>query len=337
VPTPTRVRPVRWRAPRAPARSRQLTGGHLLPPVGRLELPGAGPEDVVVDGRGRLLAGLEDGRILRVSADGRRIDTLADTGGRPLGLESLPDGALVICDEQRGLLRLDPEAGDLTVLVDAVAGSPLTFCSNAVAAADGTLYFSASSSRFGLADYRLDLIEHSGTGQLLRRSPEGGVEVLLQDLQFANGVALAPDESFVVVAETGAYRLTRLWLSGPRAGRREVLVDNLPGFPDNISVGSDGIIWVTLASPRDPVLDLLHRRNPAFLRLLSKLPERLQPAAKRTVWVLGVEAGPDGGRIAHDLQAPGDNFHFVTGVVEHEGVLYLGSLLERAIGVLPLP
>jgi hypothetical protein len=56
---------------------------------------------------------------------------------------------------------------------------------------------------------------------------------MLTGLHFANGVALAADESFVAVAETGAYRLTRLWLSSPDPGRSDMLVDNLPGFPDN--------------------------------------------------------------------------------------------------------
>lgn len=95
---PTSLQPVRWPAPRAPRRARQLTGAHLLPPVDRLELPGAGPEDVVADAEGRLLVGLEDGRILRVSRDGRLLETLTSTGGRPLGLETLPDGGLLICD-----------------------------------------------------------------------------------------------------------------------------------------------------------------------------------------------------------------------------------------------
>jgi sugar lactone lactonase YvrE len=302
--------------------------------VTRLELPGAAPEDVVVDRDGRLVVGVEDGRLLRLSRDGRVIETLADTGGRPLGLEALPDGGLLICDEARGLLRLPPGAETPEVLVDHIDGQPVTFCSNAVAAADGTVYFTVSSQRHRLAEYRLDLIEHSGTGRLVRRDPDGSVDVLLEGLQFANGIALADDGSFLVFAETGAYRLTRYDLTGAQPGRCTVLADNLPGFPDNISRGSAGITWVTLANPRDRVLDFLLRRPPGLRRFLARIPEHLQPSPKRTVWVLGIE---DSGRIAHDLQAPGENYSFVTGVVEVEGVLYLGSLLERAVAVLPLP
>jgi sugar lactone lactonase YvrE len=139
----TRLQPVRWRAPRAPRRARQLSGDHLLDPVERLELPGCGPEDVVLDAEGRLLAGLEDGRVVRVSRDGRLIETLADTGGRPLGLEALPGGGLLICDDRRGLLRLDPD-GRLETLVDTVDGEPLTFASNA---GDDRLYLGSLTER----------------------------------------------------------------------------------------------------------------------------------------------------------------------------------------------
>lgn len=305
-----------------------------MPAPRLVEINGRGPEDVVVDPGGRLLTGVEDGRILRVTADGRRIDTVADTGGRPLGLEWDADGRLVVCDAHRGLLRVDPGGGTVETLVDEVGGERLRLCNNAAVAADGTVYFSDSSRRFGLEHWKADLLEHSGTGRLLRRDPNGAVEVVLAGLQFANGVALAADESFVAVAETGAYRVSRLWLSGPRAGQHDLLVDNLPGFPDNLSTGADGRIWIALPSPRDRTLDWAHARNPAVRKLVWALPDRLQPAPKHTVWALAVDPT---GTVVADLQAPGDRYRMVTGVREHADRLYLGSLTERAVAVVDLP
>jgi sugar lactone lactonase YvrE len=316
-----------------PERARARSGPRPLPPLRRLEVDGAAPEDVVVDDAGRVVTGVDDGRVLRVGPDGG-VEVVADTGGRPLGIELLGDGRLLVCDARRGLLAVDPATSAVEVLVDRVAGEPMRFCNNAAVAADGTVYFSDSSRRFGIDHWRADLLEHSGTGRLLRRDPGGGVEVLLDGLQFANGVALAADESFVTVAETGAYRLTRLWLAGERAGRTDLLADNLPGFPDNLSTGTGGLIWVALGSPRNPLLDRLHRRHPALRRAVWALPERLQPKPVRTLWVLAVDAG---GAVVHDLQGPGDDYTMVTGVREHGGRLYLGSLAERAVAVLDLP
>lgn len=63
------------------------------------------------------------------------------------------------------------------------------------------------------------------------------------------------------------------------------------------------------------------------------LPDALQPQAKRLTFVAGFS--PDG-TLTHNLQGPGDRFHYVTGVRAHDGKLYLGSLVETAIARVPL-
>jgi sugar lactone lactonase YvrE len=304
-------------------------------------VPGEGAEDVLVapagPDEGSVFTGTADGVIHRVSPDGRQVQAVADTGGRPLGLEYLPDGRLLVCDARRGLLAVDPRSGGVQTLVSDIDGRSMRFCNNAAIAADGTIYFSDSSTVHGIDRWKADFVERTCTGRLLRRTPDGQVDVILDGLAFANGVALAADESFVAVAETAARTVVRQWLTGDRAGTRDLLVQDLPGYPDNIARGSDGLIWVTLASPRDPVVELLQRSPIWVRRQVTRIPERLQPAPKRTV---RVQAYTDDGTVAHDLQ-PGrsehhDRYHMVTGVREYEGRVWLGSLHEPAIAVLDL-
>ncbi len=290
---------------------------------------GHGPEDVVVDGEGRVYTGVDDGRILRLSPDGRRIDVIADTGGRPLGLELYGEDELLICDARAGLLVVPLAGGAVSALATSALGLDFVFCNNAAVAADGTVYFTDSSRRFGIDDWRGDLIEQTAGGRLLRRTPDGSIDLLLDGLQFANGVALAPDESFVAVAETGACRLSRVWLGD---GRSDVFLDDLWGFPDNISTGTDGLIWVTQASPRVPALDVV-RRLPAFLRAgVRALPTSLQPRPGREVGVLGVAAD---GTVARSFRGEIPGFHMLVGVREWRGQLYFGSLAESAIARTP--
>ena len=303
-----------------------------MPPPRRIELPGSGPEDVVVDADGCAYTGIADGRILRITPD-RRVERVARLAGRALGMGLLPDGRLLACNTGLGVQRIDCASGEVTTLVDSVHGRPMVFCSNVVATRDGTIYFTESSRRFPLEDYRSDLIEHSCTGSLMRRNVDGSVDVLLEGMLFANGLRLADDESHLVVAETAGYRLRRYWLSGARAGQDEVLIDNLPGFPDNIGWGSDGTTWVALPSPRDPVLDRLLPRADWLRKAAWTLPEWLQPQPKRTAWVLQVDAD---GRVLRDLQRSGDTYHFVTGCCEHDGRLYMSSLAGSAIAVIDL-
>jgi strictosidine synthase len=303
-----------------------LRGAELWPTPG-----GRGPEDVVLDRRGRAYAGLEDGRIVRFDRPGRPPVTVTTTGGRPLGLEFDPEGRLVVCDARRGLLRVDlaAPAPEPAVLADAFEGRRLAFTNNAAVAADGTIYFSESSSHNGIDHYRDELLEHRPNGSLFAFDPRSRrLERLLDGLYFANGVALAADESFLLVAETGRYRLLRLWLRGARRGTRDVLVDNLPGFPDNLSAAPDGTFWVALPTVRNRALDAL-LPHPFARAAVARLPERLQPQPERYGLVLNVDAG---GTVVRALHDPTGRVADVTGAREHEGWLYFGSLTEPHVG-----
>jgi sugar lactone lactonase YvrE len=327
------ISPVVWQPPVAPERSRRSDSSPPMPTPQVLAVNGTGPEDVLVDEQGRLVTGVADGRILRLSDDGRRVEVIADTGGRPLGIELLGDGRLLVCDARAGLLAVDPDTGSVEPIVTGgsmTASRPLNLCNNAAVARDGTVFFTDSTQRFGLEHFMADLLEHSGTGRLLRRDVSGEVTELLDGLQFANGVALSADESYVAVAETGSYQIRRVWLD---SGRSDVLVENLPGIPDNLSTGQDGLIWVALVTPRNPVLDRTSR-HPVLRKATWALPPAMLTKLEvRTTWVVAVD---DTGRIVHDLQTSAPGYHMVTGVRQHNGKLYLGSLREQGIAVIDL-
>jgi sugar lactone lactonase YvrE len=327
----SQFRGVRWQPPApsfpVPRRSDRRT----LPHLSFVPLPGRGAEHIVVDGHGRLLTGLEDGRIVRLNVVTGRAELIAETGGRPLGLELYGSNSLVVCDADRGLLRVALDgSGRVEVLCDAVEGQRLVFCSCPAVATDGTIYFSQSSQRYDLAHYKGDLLEHSGTGRVIRYRG-GAVEVVASGLSFANGVVLSPDESALYVAETGGYCVTRIVLE---TGETTPLIGDLPGFPDNLTMSAGGLIWIAMASPRDALLDFLLPR-PAFLRsLVWSLPDRLRPDPKDIAWALAVS--PDG-KVVHDLRGWNVGYHEVTAVREHEGKLYLCSLAEPTIACADLP
>jgi len=307
-------------------------------------VPGSGTEDVVL-GRagadaGMVLTGTEDGAIWRMSPDGARFERVASTGGRPLGLELDVDDRLLVCDARRGLLRVDTRTGGVEPVLAEVDGQPLTFCNNAAVDADGTVYFTDSSRRFGIEAWKEEMVQDTATGRLIRLDSDGGVTTLLDGLRFANGVALVDAGErgrFVAVAETAARTVVRRWLSGPRAGEQDLLVADLPGYPDNLSTGTDGLVWVALASPTDPLVGRLQRAPLTLRRLATRFPDALQPKPGRTV---RVQAYDGGGALVHDLDlhpaGDGPGFHMVTGVREHEGRVWLGSLHEAAVAVVDL-
>ena len=184
-------------------------------------------------------------------------------------------------------------------------------------------------------DFVGDVLEHNGSGRLLRRDPDGDVHEVLGGLSFANGVALVRDDEAgideVWVAETAAYAIHRVQRSGPDAGAASHVTDSLPGFPDNLAVGADGTVWAPLPNPRNPIGDKVKQLPGPFREVVRRIPDAITdrlvvPYAR----VLGF--APDG-TVRHDLQGTGEACRFLTGAREHDGHLYLGSVDEEVSSI----
>jgi sugar lactone lactonase YvrE len=286
-----------------------------------------GPEDIAVDAQRRVHAGLEDGRIIRL--DGDAVVTLANTGGRPLGMMFDAAGNLIVCDAWKGLLQLTPE-GQLSTLVSEVDGVPLAFTDDLDIALDGKIYFTDASTKYHQPDYVLDLLEGRPYGRLYVYDPATRKTTLLLDqLYFANGVALSKAQDAVFVAETYRYRIRKLWLRGERAGQHEIVADNLPGLPDNINSDRNGIIWLAMPTPRKPIADM-SARYPWMRELVIRLPRFFLPKPDRYGLVVAMD---EQGRLLKSLHDPsGDRLRMITSVTPSQGLLYFGSLENDRIG-----
>jgi sugar lactone lactonase YvrE len=327
---PVRISPAAWTPPAAPPLTGEYQQNSRLANTERLSLgSGFAPEDVAIAADGRIYTGLDDGRIMQLQPDGKNPQLLVDTHGRPLGMKFDSSGNLIVADAINGLLSIGEDAA-MTVL--STEADHLRFrCTNDLdIARDGTIYFTDASSKFALSDHRTDIIEHQTNGRLLAYDPKTKTtRLLLRDLQFANGVAVSPDQTFVLVVETGKYRVHRVWLSGAKQNQSEIFIDNLPGFPDGISSNGKDRFWLALVAPRDATFDKLLPH--AFLRkAIVRLPVFLQPAPKRYSFVLGLDAN---GRVVENLQdGSKECYAEIANVVEHNGYLYFGSIGESSLG-----
>lgn len=326
---PVAIAPVAW----MPAPNPGLTGP-FAHSVGFTDLRpvapdvGEGPEAVTQGPDGFLYTGLQDGWIVRFRPGGPGpAERVVQTGGRPLGLQFDATGHLIVADAFRGLLSVAPDR-TIAVLVEAVDGQRLRFPNALDIAADGAVWFSDASQRFDQHHWRLDYWEGRATGRLLRYDPQTRqTTVRLADLRFGNGVALGPDDAFVLVNETVAARVHRLWLTGPRAGTREIFLDGLPGYPDNLSYNGRGLFWVALAAPRVAALERL-AGFPRLRQVLFRLPAALTDVRPQAIaWVLGVDVR---GTVRHHLRETAGRYANITSVREVDGVLWLGSLFGRA-------
>ena len=343
---PVPISPASWTPAKAPTLSGDYEKNARLASTQRLSMgTGFAPEGVAIDSENRIYAGFDDGRIMRSQPDGTHPEVFANTQGRPLGMKFDSNRNLILADANKGLLSIS-QGGSITVLSTEADGVPFGCTNDLDIAADGTIYFSDASSKFPLSNYRADILEHQPNGRLLAYDPKTKLtKIILSNLCFANGVAVSPDQSFVLVVETGKYRVHRVWLNqaptervsvqsrnrphDPKYGRSDIFIDNLPGFPDGLSSNGKDKFWLALVTPRDTTLDKL-LPHPFLRKIIYRLPVFLQPAPKRYSFVLGLDAN---GRIVANLQDGSPQCYAqIANVVEHLGSLYFGSIGESAVG-----
>ncbi len=335
---PTPVAPVAWEAPQDRGYSGAFESNDRLASMNTRPIaPFGGPETLAATPEGGLVTGTETGELLHISADGEQ-RVVARLGGRPLGVAVGDDGAYYVANAGIGLQKVHAD-GKMKLLAKRVGDTPILYANSVDVAGDGRVFFTDSSQRFGPDEYGgtlgasiLDLMEQSASGRLLQFDPATETASAIADgLSFPNGIALDPAGEFLLLAETGRYRILKVWLRGERRGTHAVIIDNLPGFPDNISRGNDGRYWVGLVAPREPILDKLARR-PFVRKMIARLPPAFRPSPADYAHLLAIDAD---GNIIMNLQSSLGPLTRITGAIETPNDLYVSSLSGSEFGVIP--
>lgn len=348
---PVPIQPVAWDAPEPPGYQGVHAPNTRLSHLRMVDLKGeVGPEHIALGPDGKLYTTVLSGNILRMNADGSEPTVFANTGGRVLGFDFDARGQLIAADAYQGLLAISPE-GRVRVLTDQVDGDPIRYADAVVVAPSGKIYLSDASTRFAPKDWGgtfeasvLDILEQSSTGRILEFDPATGqTRIVARGLSFANGVALSRDGQTLFVNETGKYRVWKiatrarnldlLHTDAAAGGQAKVLLDNLPGYPDNLMRGLDGKIWLGLAKPRNPTIDKMAGK-PWLRSLTLRLPRALWPIPKAYGHVI---AFTEEGQVVADLQDPSGAYPETTAITETPTALYVHSLHAHGLGWLPKP
>lgn len=332
---PVPVEPVAWNAPVDAGLVDPFESNDILSRARRFDIGShEGPEDVAGGPDGLIYAATVDGAIIRLRPDGSGLEVFAETGGRPLGIEFDDAGDLYVANAYLGIQRVTRD-GRVRVLVDSFQGRTIEYADDLALSADGKIYFSDASSKFGAykqgGTYEasiLDMIEHGGHGRIFEFDiASGSISIIADGLNFANGVAVSSDGQYLLYNETGHYRVWRHWLNGPRKGQREVIIENLPGFPDNINNGLQGRFWIGLVAPRNALLDKLS--DQAWLRkVVVRLPAFLRPQAEPSSHVIAITGD---GVVLMNLQDPAATMPALTGAYETRDAIWLSTLFGHRI------
>lgn len=304
-----------------------------------------GPEDPILDEAGNLYSGTRHGDIVRFLApEYKTKEVFVHTGGHPLGMAFDRNGDLIACIAGMGLYRISPDR-KITKLSDqtnrswlsVIDDSRMRLADDLDIAPDGRIFFSEATIRFDMSDWMVDALEARGNGRIICYDPATGTtRTVIDKLRFPNGITMARDGESFFFAETWGCSISRHWFAGPKKGRREVVIPDLPGYPDNINRASDGGYWLAMVGMRTPIFDLA-LRDPG---LRKRMVERVAPDE----WLFPntnygcVVKFDETGKITDCLwDSRGINHPMITSMREHEGWLYLGGVSNNRIGRYRIP
>ncbi|MFO1127531.1 MAG: SMP-30/gluconolactonase/LRE family protein [Rhodospirillales bacterium] len=209
-----------------------------------------------------LFSDVKANRIYRWDAENGAAQFLAPSGWQ--GPEAFPgpepgsnglaldgEGRLVICEHgDRRIRRREPD-GKMTVLVDRYRGNRLNSPNDLVFRSDGWLYF--TDPCYGLPETTADPGRELPFAGVFRVSPEGDVELLIDELGAPNGIAFSPDERTLYLSNSGPA--CPAWLAydldpAGRPGDGRLLRDaqefrDRPGSPDGLKVDRNGYLFAT--------------------------------------------------------------------------------------------
>jgi len=308
--------------------------------LGRID----GPEDVILDEDDHIYVGNRTGDIVRFLApDYSKQEVFAHVGGRPLGMAFARDGSLLVCIGGMGLYRVTRQR-EIQKLTDETSrswfsiidDSRLRLADDLDIAPDGRVFFSEATIRYEMHEWPVDCLESRGNGRIISFDPNTGVtRTVLKNLVFPNGICMTHDGQSFLFAETWACRISRYWFDGPKKGKVERVIADLPGYPDNINRASDGTYWLALVGMRTPAMDLA-LRMPGFRRRMARriAPDEWMYPNINTGCVLRFD---ETGRIIETLWDLGGESHpMITSMREHKGHLFIGGILNNRVGRLKL-
>ena len=295
-----------------------------------------GPEDILFDRLGNLYTGVHtkdfsDGRILKIDSSGK-VEEFYNSGSWVAGLHFDKEQNLIALSHKQGLISISPTKEVNVLAATDAQGKPFLIPNGLDIADDGMMYFSNTSeiSSYNIKYGRKVVMEMKPLGGLYRYNPKTRkIKTLIKGTYFGNGVVVSKDQKYLLMVETTKYRVVKYWLSGKKVGQTEIFIDNLPGFPNGISIREDGSYWLGYSTKRNEALDKIHPKK-GMKKLIYGLPEFMQPKAETFGMVMNISE--EGAIIESLFDTKGAVLPEAGAVKEFNGHLYIGGDVLPYIG-----
>jgi len=269
-----------------PSMDGPLSPNNRLETLQHLDADLDAPCDLCPGDGGSLLVA-QDRRIERISPDGsEQPAVIARFEARVSALTRLQDGTLVVAVNGAGMKHIDTD-GRVIAEIEAANGAALR--SVTAIAEDpkrGGVYFTVGSVHHDAEDWIWDLMECNRAGLLGYWSLEAhSADILATGLAFPSGLVVEDNGSSLLMTESWTHSIARYHLTGgSRPAARDVVVDNMPGYPGHLARAADGGYWLAVFAPRTHLVELILREK-AFKREMMRALEPelwIRPALSST-------------------------------------------------------
>lgn len=337
------IDPLAWTPPTKPLFEGTYALNNRLSNVNKIPLQGYyGAEEFVVDSTGFIYCGVHkgpkdysSGAILKIYPD-NSVETYLKTDAWVTGMQFDNAGNLIALLNNVGLIQVNPDKSIDTLLMHTPDHKPLLMGTGLKIGKDGKIYFINTSGQEASSSKYISklILEMKPTGGIYVYDPATkSTEILSNGNYFGNGLVLSQNEDFLLVSETSRYRLLRYWLKGPKKGTSEVFMDNLPGFPNNLSRSTSGNFWLGFTTKRNDQLDDIHPKI-NMKKFVYSLPEFVQPKAEKFGMVF--EISEEGKIIQTLFDVTGLQVSEAGSILEYNGYLYLGGDIVPAVSKVKL-
>jgi sugar lactone lactonase YvrE len=326
------IKPLAWQPHTKPLFEGTTKLNNELTTVTKIDLDGwVGAEDIVFDSLGDLYCGVHkaendfsDGKILKINPEGK-IEVFYNAGSWVAGLQFDQQGNLIALSHKQGLISISPEK-KVTKLAHKDNQGRKFFIPNGLDIdSKQNIYFTNTSyeSPYKIKYGRKLILEMKPNGGLYQYNPNTKeVKTLIDGTYFGNGVVISKDESFLLMVETTKYQILKYWLKGEKAGKTEIFMDNLHGFPNGISIREDGSFWLGFTTKRNDELDKIHPKT-GMKKIVYGLPNFLQP--KQDKFGMVMHLSENGTILNAFFDSTGIAMPEAGSVKEQNGFLYMGG------------
>jgi sugar lactone lactonase YvrE len=172
--------------------------------------------------------------VIAVDLEGKS-EVIARVPSFPMCIDRLPDGRLLIVSASDGLLlRREPD-GSLATHAD-LTGLADHSWNDIVVDGRGNTYVNNIGFDFPGGEF--------APGIVALVTPDGSARQVAEGVAFPNGMAVTPDNSTLILAESYANRLTAFEIAADGSlSNRRVWADLQDGVPDGICFDAESAVW----------------------------------------------------------------------------------------------